>query len=409
MHLTQRSRYLNSHLSTNMAEKDMEKLHFVVSALHPKRTDVLKRKTLPWDSIILLIATTIIGLSISDALIEFLKPESSKVSCFVPTSNELDRDQYQYVNEFCNHALPYSKNFTVALVMQGLLLIAFHYIWELSLSNRVHSCFAYVSEMESIPRIDKNSGTYTERNTEIVQYIHRQLKGKYWIVVSYFMKMALQILLIIAAFVTNTHVFQGFNTTFSCEDSTNRNLFENVTCSYSKLQYIHFLQVVDDVLLGVSLTALIIGLYWCTLCDVTLAHKEIARFGYHSGILGTHYINCFSKWNTWIPIFYKPKWLPLRNDLHFIVFMLSLTNAELGRLFKDVQVFDDIFCLFLKDLEVSPYLYEGMYNYTKTHGSELQGQESTEPNSMNKTKHTTIDYYVSKPLNFVSLNVVITL
>ena len=341
-------------------ESQMTKLESVVSALSPAKTDVLKRKTLPWDAVILLIASLLVGLSVSDVLVEFLKPEPSKVTCFVPTSNNLDRDQYQYVNEFCYHALPYSVNLTIALALQGLLLIALHYVWTLALSNRIHSYFAYVSKMESIPRINKNTGEYTEKNIEIVQYMRRQHKGKLFIVVSYLIKLVIQGLLVTGAIVFNATHFQEFDSTFTCNDSTNNHsLFENVTCSYSKLQYLSILNLVDYILLGISLITLIFGIYWCLLNDVTLAHKEIAEFGYQSGILGTHYINCFSIWKHWrnlinfVPL-YRFQWLPIKDDLHFLVFMLSLTNAELGKLFKDVQVFDDIFCMFHKDLELSP-------------------------------------------------------
>jgi len=146
-----------------MVWKEIQKLRGIT------RADV--KTTLPWDTVILLIASTIVGLSVSDAIAEFLKPESSKVTCFVPTFNDLDRDQYQYVNEFCYNALPYTVNFSIALLIQGLLLIALHYFWRLVLSNRIQLCFTYISQIESIPRYDKNTGKYTEKNIEIASAV----------------------------------------------------------------------------------------------------------------------------------------------------------------------------------------------------------------------------------------------
>jgi len=188
-----------------------------------------------------------------------------------------------------------------------------------------------------------------------VQYLQRQLKDKKYIVVCYILKTISQFIVIVVAIVTNFSFFQNFDSTFTCEDSTQNHRFENVTCSYSKLQYISFLRVVDFILLALLLIALIFGLYWCSVGHLTLAYKEVAEFTYQYGILGKHYIDYFSKWRrfcNWIPLKCSQR-VPFRDDLCFTVFVLSLTNAGLGRLFKSIQEFNDLLFLFNDDIKSS--------------------------------------------------------
>lgn len=306
---------------------------------------VLEQRSFPWDAFILVIATTIAGLSISDLVVEFLRPDSSKVVCFVPELN--NRDQVQYVNEFCHHALPFSVNLTIALFIQGLLLVAFHVAWKIIVRARIDSYFSHVATMETLR--ERRTGNYPDNNFDIVEYLQRQFGGKKFIVHFYLLKLVIQGLVIITAIVVNAIVFKDYDITFECEDyrDSQDSLFENVTCSYSKFQYLSFLSIVDYCLLGLSLLVYVWAFYICLFkANVDLGHKCIAEFSYQSGIDGEFYST--SVW----PLYRGHRFLPIYDDMNILLSMLFSTNAGLGKLFKNVQIESDISDLFNSHLEI---------------------------------------------------------
>jgi len=303
----------------------------------------VQQKSFPWDTLILVIATTITGLSISDVVVGFLTPDSSKVVCFVPQSNGLDRDQVQYVNEFCHHALPISVNLTIALFVQGLLLVAFHFMWKLIVSGRIESYYSHVATMETLR--DRKTGKYPDKNFEIAEFTQRQFGGKKFIVFSYFLKLLAQLLVIIGAVLVNVLVFEAdskFGIIFGCEDDVLGPLFENVTCSYSRFQYLSILSVVDYILLGVSILVIVYGIVVSVLKIKFNVNKDSAIFSYQSGIDSEFYVARFGQF----------KWFRCNDDLNLLLSNLFSTNAGFGKVLKSVQIESDLSDIFDSHLEL---------------------------------------------------------
>ena len=101
----------------------------------PEKTPVLEPKLFFWDNIISYLASAILGLSMSNIVVDFLRPESNAVACFVASLN--NRDQVAYVNNYCNDFLPFAENFSLALVIHDILLLAPHYLWKVYFSARI--------------------------------------------------------------------------------------------------------------------------------------------------------------------------------------------------------------------------------------------------------------------------------
>ena len=305
----------------------------------------LDRKSFPWDTFILVIATIIAGLSISDVVAEFLKPDSSKVACFVNQSNGFDRDQVQYVNEFCHRALPSSVNLTIALFVQGLLLAAPHFVWKVIVGGRIDSYFSHVANLKTLH--DRKTGKYPENNFGIVEYLQRQFGGncKRFIVVASLVKLMVQWFFMSGAIVVTATILQDskFDVTFDCEDDGPDPLFENVTCSYSKLQYIFIVRIADYILLGLSWLVIPGGIVMSQLkFNVELENKNIAKFFYQSGIDSESYV----------VEFWQFIGLRCNDDLNLLLSNLFSTNAGLGKVLKSVQIESDLSDIFDSHLEL---------------------------------------------------------
>lgn len=94
---------------------------------------------------------------------------------------------------------------------------------------------------------------------------------------------------------------------------------------------IYLLQWIDYGLLGISLLVLGYGLYWCSICrHPELEHEETSQFCYQFCINSKYYIAKRWPWNR------------LKNDLDFLLVSLFATNAGLGRVFKSVQIANNI-------------------------------------------------------------------
>ena len=89
-----------------------------------------------WDNIIFYLASAILGLSVSNIVVDFLRPEPNAVACYPPENTS--RDQAAYINNLCNDHLPFTENFTLALVIHGAVLLTPHYLWKAYFSARLN-------------------------------------------------------------------------------------------------------------------------------------------------------------------------------------------------------------------------------------------------------------------------------
>ena len=305
----------------------------------PEKTSVLEPKLFFWDNIIFYLASAILGLSVSNIVVDFLRPEPNAVACFVASLN--NRDQVAYVNNYCNDFLPFAENFSLALVIHGVLLLAPHYLWKVYFSARIDFFFTHAAKLETLR--DRDTGEYPHKNFNVVDYMHREFHEKKDILRGYLMKLLAQCFIALLAICTTIGLFHNFGIRFYCPDTDDPPLFEGATCSYAKLRFVSVLRWADYVFLSLSVITIGYGLYWYLIrSHPELGHQDTSQFCYDSCINSKHYR--------------VKKRYRLENDLHFLLVSLFATNAGLGRVFKSVQIASDI------SQELSAHL-ESLDNY----------------------------------------------
>ena len=285
----------------------------------------LQPKPFFWDSIILYLVSAILGLSVSGIIVEFLRPDHNSIACFTELDN---RAQYTYINSYCHKHLPVAEYFSVALVLHATALLVPHYLWKVYVSSKVDFFFSHAAKLETLR--ERDTGEYPHKNFSIVDYIHREFYDRKLILLLYVAKLICQFLLVVISMVVSTIVFKDFEVTFECYEDTRSHLFGNVTCAYSRILFINVLRVADYILLSLAMVILAFGIYWCLVHShpTELGHLAISQFCYDSCINSKYY---------------KPKkWYRLKNDFHFLLTSLYATNAGLGRVFKSVQIANDI-------------------------------------------------------------------
>ena len=287
----------------------------------------VEQKLFFWDSIVFYLASAILGLSISNIVVEFLRPEPNTVTCFTPSDYTIN--QANYVNNFCNSFLPFTENFSLSLVAHGVLLLVPQYLWKAYFSARIDFFFSHAAKLEQT-LCERETGEYPHRNFNVVDYMHREFHERRDMLAGYFLKLAIQLFVVLALTSSNV-LFLNFTIEFDCfhREAANSSRTMRVICTYPKLQFVSIIRGLDYAFLGLAFLTIVYGFLWCMLrSHPELGHKDISLFCYDSCINSKYYK--------------AKKWYRLKNDLHFLLVSLFATNAGLGRVFKSVQIANDI-------------------------------------------------------------------
>jgi len=286
-----------------------------------------EQKLFFWDSIIFYLASAILGLSVSNIVVDFLRPEPNAVACFTPVN--YSRDQASYVNNFCNRFLPFTENFSLALVAHGVLLLAPHFLWKAYFSARIDFFFNHAAKLETLREGD--TGQYPRKNFSVVDYMHREFYERREILIGYIVKLITQCGIAVFSLAVSNALFRDFEIKFDCPDKDHEpdEIFMRTVCSYAKLRFVSILRWTDYGLLVLSIATILYGLFWCLArSHPELGHQETSVFCYESCINSKHYR--------------AQKRYRLKNDLHFLLVSLFASDAGLGRVFKSIEIADDI-------------------------------------------------------------------
>ena len=302
---------------------------------------VLQQFFFIWDSIILVIASTIFALSVSGIVIEFFKSDTYTLACF---SQFESRAQYTYINNYCFKHVPIEEYFGVAMMLHTAALVVPHYLWRTYFSAKINYFFAQASKLETLR--NRQTGKYPSNNYYIVQSLKTYFGNKKAIVHSYVAKLCTQFLLIFISGGASWYVFNSIdaNITFDCYDYNERSqLFGNVTCAFPRKLFINVLKVADYSLLAVAIIATMIGLLWRF---IVIEDEKTAKFCFDSGIDPKIYYHNFHNWK---PL-KKWLWLCQMNDFRFLLTTLWVTNCGFKRVFEAILIEDAIFQKFVSTL-----------------------------------------------------------
>ena len=316
-----------------------------------------------WDSVALFVLSAIVALTVLDVVTEYIR--GSNVECFLPHGIEV---KYQkYVNTFCFGNLPFTKFFSVYIIITGTLVAVPHYLWLNQYRGNFEFFFSQVGDLDCLTDIETSS--HTPKNIQIVKLLTTAFATykQSTIFTTYKLKLILQWLVTAGSIVAAILLFRdsNFQDGFHCPRSNESDAFwrfeEHVFCVYNTLVLISYLRVAYLCLICLLLLCLSWAIFWCFCTHATeLGHKDVASFSYLTGLPTKYYVaqlplpvlgccnpirSCILKIVTtisWITFEGSPR---IRTNLDFMVMQLFRTNSGLGFAFKDIQT-----SLALKDL-----------------------------------------------------------
>ena len=310
-----------------------------------------------WDQFLIFLATAIALLTLLDVSVQFLR-SSGGIQCYIPSelmANETTRDQAAYVNTFCQQYLSLNEYYSVFILIQGVILVAPHYLWTSVFSGRFDFFVDLVRQLDRLR--DSNTGEYRPRNFDIVKKLEQEFPEQWkWsgIFTLYISKLGAQLVIILTAIFVNIGVFQrsGFQFTFDCPSNFNASerhiqgwsLPTSLECVYPSFRVVSNIQIVNYLLLICALAITLYGLFWSVKRhSSSLGYKSVARFAFASCLSPNEYLSCS---------FWKRPFSPrIMNDLDFLLMRLFRADSGHGRVFKDIQVYKELNRLLSKERE----------------------------------------------------------
>lgn len=311
-------------------------------------TQQIEQKDFFWDHLLFYIGSAILALTALDISVEFLRG-SRGVICFTPYEDgNFTRDQAAFVNSYCSQSLPLTEYYPIFIIVQGILLLAPHYLWESLFRGYFDSFFGLVKQLDRLR--DPKTGEYADRNINIVNKLEAEFSSNQRrIFIYYILKLVFQLSIALISVALSESVFLDFSTSFSCphaEIPTDWPLDSNLTCVFSSLRILSVIRYGDYALIAIGVSANIYGLLWCVSRHVTeLGYRDVAKFAFTSGLSPESFVpssplkclhrSCIER----VGAIFSPG---IRNDLDFILMRLFRADAGIGQAFKDIQIHNEL-------------------------------------------------------------------
>ena len=299
------------------------------------------RREFFWDEWLSYIASAIVALSLIDLSVEFVATSRQGILCDVNVTFTFGRDRYAFVNSYCARFLPLGQYYTLFTLIQGIVLLAPHYIWLSVFSGYFELFYALVGMLKRLK--ERGTGEYHPRNFAIIKKLHEEFLSKERfgnrILIGYRVKLTMQALCACIFLLSCGLVFSDFGTDITCpsEDMPPNETFGRVQCVYGRLYFLSFIRVANLVLLGLGLAAIGVGILMMFLKPhiEALGFEKQAEFTYNAGIHHSHYQ---PKTTYYLP--FSP--FHIKTDLDFMLVRLFVSDAGYGKIYKDVQVCDNV-------------------------------------------------------------------
>jgi len=302
-----------------------------------------------WDSVVLYVVYSIIALAAIDALTEYIR--GSNVACRVKE----DKEDTEYINNYCSGNLPPTQFFPVFIVVHAILIAIPHYLWLNLYGENFDFFFGLALKLEPI----KKQGKYEETNFTIVSELDSAFNTfrQNWMFPVYFLKLVFQLGIALCGFIGVIVVFTDFNETFDCPRNFNASDKDpfwpkstTVQCVFTTLRLLSLIRIADLVLLAL----VILGFSWAIVWSIRphsaeLGSKDIAKFSFQTGLLPHFYVCDFrfpraGKFKNFMQTVYSfMPWTALHgprisSDLDFMLLKLFRTNGGLAYTFRMTQV-----------------------------------------------------------------------
>ncbi|CAI8039203.1 hypothetical protein GBAR_LOCUS21788 [Geodia barretti] len=287
-----------------------------------------------WDQSIKYLSSIMALLTVLDVTLQFFR--GGGPICMVPgtiegrdnVTLEVTRDQAAFINTLCQRSLSRAEYYPFFVLIQGVVLVAPHFIWEALFLGQFDFFFSIVRQLDRLR--SRDTGKYREKNFDIIKKIDMQF-GEKIIFPCYILKLIMQVTVVFASMIVNEAVFQNsyFSFTYECSVSINPPpqgwlLPFDVSCVYSSFRLYEKLKYINLSLLFFALLLILYAIFWCMTRHVeALGSKDVAQFAFESGLRPTDYVE-------------ERFW---SNDMDFLIMRLFRADPGHGYVFKDIQVF----------------------------------------------------------------------
>ena len=324
------------------------------------RERLLIAKDFFWDDWLYYIISGILALALIDISVEFLTDSSLEVLCFPPFSTingslsmrDYSTDQTAFVNSWCSRLLPYTEYFPLFTLVQGIMLFIPHYIWTSVFASYFDFFFALAGTLERLR--ERKTGEYHPRNSAIVCRLEEEFADRRTILLGYLFKQVAQGILLFVFVIITFAAFKDFRPDITCppEKKDPSLIFGRVECVYARFRFLYVLQIANVFLLILGLLIVIFSfvIVFIRTHDDILGFEKVAAFSYRSALHSSYFIR--RKKDNILSSFH------LKSDLDFLMARLFSTDAGYGKIFKAVQVCNEV-----------GKLLEADYQYLHTHVS----------------------------------------
>ena len=324
------------------------------------QTEDITPKEFFWDQFIKYLATAIALLTALDFVLQFLR--GGGLFCYPPLGFREDaldataRDQAAYINAYCLGSLDESEFYPVLIVVEGIFLVAPHYLWLSLFGGQFDFFFAIVRQLDRLR--SSNSGEYEQKNFELVKRLEKEFPDRpKWlgIINMYQLKLGLQGLIALVSIICNGAVFppSSFQFVFDCPKDYNSTdtsgvlgwqLPFSVQCVYPSFRVLAKIWYANFVLLFGALLLALYGFLWTIKRHINaLGHREIAHFAFTSCLSPDDYV--------FAPFYRKPMKPRMKNDLDFLLLRLFRADSGHGQVFKDILIDKELNRLINEDRE----------------------------------------------------------
>ena len=171
----------------------------------------VKQKEFYWDQIVIVLVSSMLGLSFLEISIEFFR--GSEVQCYF--NNNFTISKGNYINSYCYGSLPNTQYYLVFILISALVLFAPQYLWNSYFSAHFDFFFDLIKKLNRLR--DTNTGEYSPQNFERVKKLEERF-SKSQIFFFYKAKLVLQWITCVIVLVVNAVYFKekDFEEEFDC-------------------------------------------------------------------------------------------------------------------------------------------------------------------------------------------------
>ena len=325
-----------------------------------------------WDKVVLFLSSAIVALTAVDILTELLRG-GSDIVCFLPAEFNVSEGQEAFTNSFCAQSIPDTQYLPIFVLIHGVLIAAWHYIWKSSFSADLNLFLSLAAELSKLD--DEATGSYPARNLALISKLESEFRpyNRRQIFTYYQLKLLVQLLTALASLLSSVFVFTEFDVNFTCPRSgvdmaTWPFPGEVVNCIFVSLRLFALVRVFDILLLVFIMLVLVWGLAWSVWRHPhQLGYRNMALFSFTTGIHSSFFVPrpmllnpaafCRGFFSRRILQELQLRFLTpsIVTDLDFLLLVLYRTESSLAHSFREGQILMELKTLMDTDQQIVLY------------------------------------------------------